>query len=179
MKKTFIFAAMVAANVACATEVGLKLERGYSTQGAEIDFTTLEATVAKAVGPKGLAVEGKFIGSRSELQDNNLAVEANASYNFFPGVYAKGGLGQQFGSQVDSYSYYNYGIGGHYKIKQVTVTGEINRQNGFDSQNPAFTRYKVGANYQVARNNTLGVSYVRRLGDVETAGLEAAYSLQF
>ncbi len=179
MKKTLLALAM-ALSFAANAEVAVKYVHGQDAKAPKDFFNTVELSSAAGIKDTNFAVSLKAVATRTENRTNSLAGEVGASYSFVPGIYAKAGLGTQLTSSVPGYSYYNFGGGASIKVvENVRATVDVERTNAFSNPNPEFTTYKAGGEYVLGKGNMLSASFVRRIGDSNTKGVELGFSSQF
>ena len=180
MKSIVVAAALVVFSaMSMATEVGVAYERGHNATGPRVNYDLVEVNASQAIGKTGFDITGKVTGARNDAKTNDLSAAIGAQYSVMEGVYVKGGLGREFDNGASNYNFYTFGGGASMKFMQVRLLADVERQNAFKAPNPHFTAYKAGVGYDIAKNQTVEVKYVRRLGDTDTKGVEAGYNIRF
>lgn len=180
MKKMIVAFALAVMSAVAMADVGLSYERSYTTDGLKTDVNIVNVNASTAIGAvPGLKATGKLVGMRDEFKNNTMGAEAGLAYDVIPGAYVKGGIGSMMPDSASNYGYYTYGAGLKLKADTVGFLVDAERANAFKAGDPKFTTYKAGASFDVAENCELGANFVRRLGDIDTKGVEFTYVGRF
>jgi hypothetical protein len=195
MKKSLIALMMVMSGTAFAgSGVTFEFERERSNASGNTMENTVKVAPYVTFGD-GYKADVVFSGSRADdkTSGNNSALENSTEARIQKMVKlgdlkvgARLGVGEMFngsniaGKTVD-YSFYTIEPKAAYAVtNNVDLTAAWRYRNSFsDSVNYQTRTWKVGFDYAVSKNDTMGVKYLSKRGDSDSNGVELVYSRSF